>query len=118
MVPPAVLTRTLAVPAVPVGVVQMIVLSLVMLTWVHALPPMVTAVGSVKPVPVRVTLLPPEMLPELGEMDVTAGSAAYRYSALRSLVPPTVVTCTAALPTVPAVPVGVVQVTLVSLTTL
>ena len=46
MVPPGVVTRTLALPAVPAGVVQvMLGTSLSMLTSLQALPPMVTAVA-------------------------------------------------------------------------
>ena len=40
-----------------------------------ALPPMVTAVAPVKPVPVIVTLVPPSVLPEVGEIALTVGGA-------------------------------------------
>ena len=37
---------------------------------VAGMPPKVTAVAPVKPVPVMVTLVPPDALPEAGEMPV------------------------------------------------
>jgi hypothetical protein len=44
-------------------------------TLVAAVPPIVTPVAPVKLVPVIVTLVPPAVLPEVGEMDVTVGGA-------------------------------------------
>ena len=76
LVPPGVVTTTLAVPAVPAGVVAVIEVSLTTVNDVAAVPPMVTAVAPVKPVPVSVTLVPPAVLPLLGEIAVTVGVAA------------------------------------------
>jgi hypothetical protein len=42
---------------------------------VAATPPIVTEVVPVKPVPVMVTLVPPRVVPLLGEMPVTSGGA-------------------------------------------
>jgi hypothetical protein len=75
LVPLEVVTTTLAVPALPVGVTQVIVVALVTTTLVAAAPPMVTPVAPVKLVPVIVTLVPPAVLPLEGEMDVTVGGA-------------------------------------------
>ena len=55
LVPPGVVTRTLAVPAVPAGVVAVIVVAFTTVTAVAVAPPIVTAVAPVKFVPVRVT---------------------------------------------------------------
>lgn len=75
LAPAGVVTITLAVPAVPIGVVQVIEVSLTTLTLGAAAPPMVTPVAPVKPVPVIVTLVPPAVLPLVGEMLVTVGGA-------------------------------------------
>ncbi len=56
-------TSTLAGPAVPAGVVAVIVVALVTTTLVAALPPIVTEVAPVNPVPVIVTLVPPSVVP-------------------------------------------------------
>ena len=76
LVPAAVVTSTLAVPAVREGVVQ--VIEVVELTEgdVQALPPIVAVVASVtKLVPVIVTLVPPAVGPLLGLIEDTVGAA-------------------------------------------
>ena len=75
LVPPGVVTKTLAVPAVPAGVVTVIEVSLTKVK-VAAAPPIVTAVAPVKPVPVMVMLVPPATGPLVGEILVTVGTAA------------------------------------------
>ena len=75
-VPPAVVTKTLAVPAVPAGVVHEILVAVFPLRLVAAAPPMVTPVAPVKFVPVIVTLVPPKVVPLTGEMPVTVGMVA------------------------------------------
>ena len=45
MVPPAAVTVTSLAPAVPVGVVQVMVVAMVEVMLVHGLPPMVTVMG-------------------------------------------------------------------------
>ena len=77
LVPPGVVTRTLAVPAAPAGVVQVMEVALTTVTLVAAAPPMVTPVAPVKFVPVMVTLEPPAMDPKVGLMAVTAGGVTY-----------------------------------------
>ncbi len=74
-VPPGVVTRTLADPAVPAGVVAVMVVAFTTLTAVAAVPLNVTAVAPVKPVPVRVTDCPPAIGPDDGLMDETVGAA-------------------------------------------
>ena len=66
---------TLAVPTLPAGVVAVIVVALTTETLVAAKPPMVTGVAPVKPVPVMVTLVPPPVVPLVGEMADTVGGA-------------------------------------------
>jgi hypothetical protein len=73
-VPPGVVTRTLAVPAVPEGVVQVAEVAEATLTAVHAAPPTVIPVAPVKLVPVIVTGVPPAVEPDVGEIDVTVGA--------------------------------------------
>ena len=67
------MTTTLAVPAVPAGVIAVIEVSLTSTMLVAATPPMVTFVVPMKFVPVRVTGVPPPVLPEVGEIAVTVG---------------------------------------------
>ncbi len=75
LVPLGVVTNTLAVPALPAGVVAVSEVELTTVTAVAAVPPMVTAVAPVKPVPVMVTDCPPASGPDDGLMDVTVGAA-------------------------------------------
>jgi hypothetical protein len=74
LVPPAVVTSTLAVPAEPAGVVAVIEVELTTTTLVAAVAPMVTPVAPVKLLPVIVTLVPPEVDPLLGETEETTGA--------------------------------------------
>ena len=73
MVPPTVVTNTLAAPALPAGVVAVI---LVELTTVKltAVPPMVTEVAPARSAPVMVMLVPPAPDPVEGETLVTVGA--------------------------------------------
>ena len=76
LVPAAVVTKTLAVPAVPAGVVAVMVVELTTVTLVAATPPMVTAFGPVtKLAPVIVMVVPPVAGPVVGEILVTVGVA-------------------------------------------
>ena len=72
--PFGVLTTTLAVPAVPAGVVAVIEVALTTVTFVAAAPPMVTPVAPVKFAPVMVTEVPPAVGPELGLIEATVGA--------------------------------------------
>ena len=72
LVPPGVVTRTLAVPAVPGGVDALMEVALRTVNDV-AVPPIVTAVAPAKFVPVMVTAVPPVVEPLLGLIAVTVG---------------------------------------------
>ena len=74
LVPKAVVTSTLAVPALPAGVVAVMVVAFTTVTAVAAMPPIETAVAPVNPVPVMVTDCPPASGPDDGLMDVTVGT--------------------------------------------
>ena len=74
LVPPAVATRTLAVPGVPAGVVQVTAEAVLALSDVQALPPTVTPVALAKLVPEIITLVPPNLEPLLGVIEVTVGA--------------------------------------------
>ena len=71
-------TTTLLAPAVPDGVVAVMLVALTTVTFVAAIPPMVTVTVPevAKPVPVMVTPVPPAAGPLLGEIDVTDGGGA------------------------------------------
>ena len=75
LVPPAVVTKTLAVPALPAGVEQVAEVADVMVTPVHAVPPTVIPVAPVKLVPVMVMDVPPAVGPLVGETEATVGAA-------------------------------------------
>ena len=72
-VPPAVVTKTLAVPAVPTGVVHVMLVALATVMLDALAPPKVTSVAPVKLTPVIVTIWPPTVGPLLGAIDVTLG---------------------------------------------
>ena len=74
MVPPGVVTSTLAVPALPAGVVAVIEVELTTVKLVAVAPPIVTAVAPVKSVPVMVTACTPASGPDDGLIAVTAGA--------------------------------------------
>jgi hypothetical protein len=69
-------TITLLAPVVPDGVVAVILVELTTMTFVAAVPPMVTVAPVTKPVPVMVTPVPPAKGPLPGEIDVTDGGGA------------------------------------------
>ena len=73
LVPPGVVTNTLAAPALPAGVVAVMVVEFTTVKAVAAVPPIVTAVAPVKLVPVRVTACAPASGPDVALMDVTVG---------------------------------------------
>ena len=75
LLPPGVVTMTLAVPAVPAGATAVIVVEFTTTTLVAAAPPMVTPVAPVRFVPVMVTLVPAANGPLVGLMAVTVGAA-------------------------------------------
>ena len=71
--PPPVVTIMPTAPALRAGVIQVIVVLFTTLIVVAAKPPNVTDVAPVKFVPVIVTLVPPSILPDDGEMPVIFG---------------------------------------------
>ena len=74
--PPGVVTKTLAVPTLPAGVIAVMVVELTTVTLVAATPRIVTALAPVKSVPIMVMVVPPAVEPVLGEILVTVGRAA------------------------------------------
>ena len=75
--PPAVVTRTLIVPAERAGEVAVMLVAELTVKFVAAVPPKETAVAPVKPVPVSVTAVPPAVGPVVGLRPVTAGTGAW-----------------------------------------
>lgn len=73
-VPFAVVTSTLALPALPGGVVHVAVVALVTIKLAQDTPPMLIPVAPVKAVPVIVIEVPPSVLPEEGATDETCGA--------------------------------------------
>ncbi len=73
LVPPGVVTSTLLAPAVPAGVLQVMVVALFTVRLVAAVPPKVTPVAPVKLVPVSVTTVPPPVGPLGGFTLVSVG---------------------------------------------
>jgi hypothetical protein len=67
-------TTTVAAPAEPAGVVAVIEVLLTTVTPVAAAPPIVTVDPEMNPVPVIVTGVPPAVVPEFGEIEVTVGA--------------------------------------------
>ena len=102
LVPVAVVTSTLAaLPAVPAGVVAVMVLSLSTVKLVTATPPMVTAVAPVKSAPVMVMVVPPAVEPVVGEILITVGAGAATTmlaTCTEVLAPPKEVTVAVRLP--------------------
>ena len=94
----------------------MIVVLFTTLIVVAAIPSNVTDVAPVKFMPVIVTLVPPAMPPDDGEMLLITGDVLYVKDENDALGPPPVVTT---MPTAPAlVRAGVIQVIVVLFTTL
>ena len=97
--PTGVVTVTSTIPAVDVaGEIAVIEVSLVTTTLVTRREPKLTAVAPVKPVPVRVTDVPPAIEPVAGEISVTVGTLGVTFAAVVNCmtapgyqVPPTLV---------------------------
>jgi hypothetical protein len=119
-VPDGVVTRTLAVPANPAGVVAAIDVALTTVTPVAETPPIVTEVTPVKFVPVIVTEVPPRVDPVAGDTPVTVGAGVdgmtYVNIVFAEFVPDGVVTRTLAWPAAPAGVVAVIEVALMTVT--
>jgi len=73
LVPYSVVTIIPTAPVLRAGVTQVIVVLFTMLREVAAIPSNVTDVAPIKDVPVIVTLVPPSVLPDDGEMPVILG---------------------------------------------
>ena len=73
--PSGLVTTTVTAPAACAAVVSVIVVAFTTMTLVAATPPNVTVAPVVKPVPVRVTAVPPADGPEPGLTVVTVGGA-------------------------------------------
>jgi hypothetical protein len=107
--------ETVFAPAVPAGVTAVTIVALTTLTEVAATPPIDTAVVPLRFVPVIVIAVPPTSGPAFGFTDEIVGAARYVNPLARFAVPAEVVTDTVLEPAVPA---GVIAVTVVALTTL
>ena len=68
-----VVTATSTLPTAWAGVVAVMLVALFTVKLFAATPPKVTAVAPVNAVPVRITLVPPEVLPVAGEILVRVG---------------------------------------------
>ena len=67
-------TTTFTAPAECAGVVAVIDVLLATVTPVAAVPPRVTVAPARKPVPVIVTGVPPAVVPDVGEIELTVGA--------------------------------------------
>ena len=74
LVPPGVVTTTLAVPALPGGAVQVAVVLLTTVKLLQATPPTVPPVAPVRLVPVMVMDVPPKVVPVAGLTEETVGA--------------------------------------------
>ena len=70
---PLLVTATVTAPALPAGVVAVIVVALTTTTFVAAVPPKVTVAPDAKLVPVIVTAVPPVIGPLFGDTLLTVG---------------------------------------------
>ena len=67
-------TTTFTAPAACAGVVAVIDVLLATVTPVAAVPPIVTVAPDTKFVPVMVTGVPPSVVPDVGEIELTPGA--------------------------------------------
>jgi hypothetical protein len=73
LVPRELVTVTSTVPIVPAGETAMIEVSLCTVNDPADVEPKATAVAPMNPLPVILTLIPPEISPAAGEIEVTTG---------------------------------------------
>jgi hypothetical protein len=111
---PVFVTVTVTAPAVPAGVVAVMVVLATTTTLVAPAVPNVTVAPTTKFVPVMVTVVPPAVGPLFGETLVTVGTPIYVHPFGRLPLCPLTVTVTV---TEPAFPAGVVAVMVVLVTT-
>ena len=76
LAPPADVTVTSTVPAGATGETAVIDVELLTVKWAAARVPKLTPVAPPKPVPVSVTLVPPEAGPVVTDIDVSRGAGA------------------------------------------
>ena len=72
--PPGVVTVMSTVPAVPAGLVALILVAELTVKLEAALLPKSTAVAPLRLVPLMVTTVPPVLVPEFGLMPLTTGA--------------------------------------------
>ena len=96
------------------GVIQVIMVALTTVSDVASTPSIVTEVAPVKSLPLRVTSVPPFVLPDSGKIPVIEAGVTKVKESNVLLGPPPVRTIT---PTAPALLRGVLQVSVVSSTT-
>jgi hypothetical protein len=106
-------TVTVTAPALPAGVVAVMVVPFTNTTFVAAPVPNVTVAPVTKFVPVIVTAVPPEVDPVFGDTLLTVGIGIYVYPFVRLPLRPLTVTVTV---TAPALPAGVAAVIVVLFT--
>ena len=97
VVPPGVVTTTSTTPADPTGLVAVIKLSLLTVKLAASTPPNDTAVAPVRFDPVIVTIVPPNVEPDVGDRLVRAGRGVTNVNLLLAVTadcPPAVVTRT------------------------
>jgi len=111
---PGLVTVTVTAPALPAGVVAVIVVLFTTTTFVADALPNVTVAPVAKFVPVIVTEVPPDVDPVFGFTLLTVGGTVYVYPFVRLPLCPLTVTVTV---TAPALPAGVVAVIVVLFTT-
>jgi hypothetical protein len=70
---PLTVTATVAAPALPAGVVAVMVVAFTTTTLVAAVPPKLTVAPAAKFVPVIVTEVPPDVDPLFGDTVLTVG---------------------------------------------
>ena len=111
---PFTVTVTVTAPALPAGVVAVIVVLFTTTTFVAAVAPNVTVAPVAKFVPVIVTAVPPAVVPLFGDTLLTVGITTYVNPLVKLPLCPLTVTVTV---TAPALPAGVVAVMVVLFTT-
>src|SRR5438876_11245199 len=101
--------------APPISVSEVL---LTTVTFVAAVPPRLTVAPAAKPGPVRVTAVPPLLVPELGEIALTVGAGLFptRRSSDLPLWPSELVTTTSTAPAAWAAVVAVSEVLLTTVT--
>ena len=92
-----VVTLTVTAP-LPAAVTAVIWVAELTTKLAAAVPPKLTAVAPVKPVPVMTTLVPPEVGPDVGARPVTVGAGTKVKCRPMVPVPPVVVTLTVTAP--------------------